>query len=353
MKRWASVILSVVLGCAAPKVAVTPMPAMPDALGFAGGYAGASHGVFLFAGGSNFPEGAPWEGGPKHYYDRIFALQNARWSAVDTLPRPIAYGASVSDADGVICIGGTTLGDTGYSMEAVVRLEWVDGQVRPTWLPPLPTARTYACAAIVGHALYVAGGQIPPPQPQFGTAYPSDEADEHQAYRLDLSKANAEWEILEPLPGRSRILATAASCDGAFWVIGGAHVIKDATGKPSRQYLSDAHRYDPGKGWTRVADLPVPMAASPSPAPVMGDSIFILGGDDGSAVNTPPTQHPGFNRHVLRYDVKHDRWADGGTMPVSQVTTPAVPMDGGWIICGGEVRPGVRTPAVWRVTIAK
>ena len=36
-----------------------------------------------------------------------------------------------------------------------------------------------------------------------------------------------------------------------------------------------------------------------------------------------------------------------------QVTTPAVPMDGGWIICGGEVRPGVRTPAVWRVTIAK
>ncbi|HLU88819.1 MAG TPA: hypothetical protein VKZ51_03230, partial [Cyclobacteriaceae bacterium] len=47
------------------------MPAIPDKEGFAGMYAGVSNGVLIGAGGANFPDKKPWEGGEKVWYDHI------------------------------------------------------------------------------------------------------------------------------------------------------------------------------------------------------------------------------------------------------------------------------------------
>lgn len=58
----------------------------------------------------------------------------------------------------------------------------------------------------------------------------------------------------------------------------------------------------------------------------------------------------GFNTDTLRYDPRRDRWSvDGQFAGLPQVNTPAVEWDGDLVIAGGEVRPGVRTPAVWRI----
>ena len=50
------------------------LPPLPDRHGFAGGFAGVSHDALIFAGGANFPDAPPWDGGKKVWYDSIFVL---------------------------------------------------------------------------------------------------------------------------------------------------------------------------------------------------------------------------------------------------------------------------------------
>ena len=65
------------------------LPALPDAEGFAGVFAGVSDGAMLVAGGANFPEAPPWRGGTKTWYDSVFALTDPQgeWQRLGRLPR--------------------------------------------------------------------------------------------------------------------------------------------------------------------------------------------------------------------------------------------------------------------------
>jgi N-acetylneuraminate epimerase len=340
MFRAAAIVacLLLSLGCMPRAIVWRSLPPLPEPRGLAGGFAGVSGGRPIFAGGANFPDRPPWEGGGKAWYDAVYALDASRgaWVRIGSLPQPRAYGASVSYRGALLCIGG---GDASHDVPDVTRMLWDGVRLAATSLPPLPVPLANMCAAVVGDELYVACGQRSP-----------DATDaSRDVYRLDLATPGAQWESVAPMPGPARILATAASCDGAFWIMGGASLTRGSDGKPVRRYLSDAYRYDPAAGrWTRVADLPTPLAASPSPAMTVDGQIYLLGGDDGSAVGfTPPQRHPGFNRRILRYDARRNKWSDAGTVPVAQVTTPAFEWNGSWIVCSGEVRPGVRSPAVW------
>ena len=59
--------------------------------------------------------------------------------------------------------------------------------------------------------------------------------------------------------------------------------------------------------------------------------------------------HPGFSRDLLEYDPKTDAWTKAGEFPTgSHVTTTAVKWDGSIVVPSGEIRPGVRSPKVWR-----
>ncbi len=164
---------------------------------------------------------------------------------------------------------------------------------------------------------------------------------------MNLSPKRPEWRKLEPLPGAGRILATAGSYDGSFYVFGGAALHPGLAGKPVREWLRDAWRYTPGKGWKRLADLPRVAVAAPSPAPVVNGKLFVIGGDDGSQVNAPPNQHTGFRHDVLAYDPKMDRWESMGNAPFAHVTTTAVLWKQRIVIPSGEVKPGIRSPEVW------
>ncbi len=314
------------------------LPPLPDKLGFAGPYVGTHNGALLVAGGANFPGKPPWEGGTKVWYDTVFVLEKPGgvWKIAGRLPRPSGYGVSLSAKDGVVCIGGS---DAQRHYADVLLLRWENGEIKTSPLPSLPKPCANFSGAVLGNTIYVAGGIETPASTNALKTF----------WSLDLGLAQSQWRELEPWPGPARMLAVAAVQDKSFFLASGAEMSGDAQGKPVRRYLNDAYRYQPGQGWKRVADLPRAAVAAPTPAPAPGQSTFlVLGGDDGSLVNFQPLdQHPGFPKTILAYHTITDTWKPLGEMPAAHVTTTMARWNGGWVMPAGEVRPGVRSPAVW------
>jgi N-acetylneuraminic acid mutarotase len=316
------------------------LPPIPDSIGVAGPFAGVSGDALIVAGGANFPGKMPWEGGVKVWHDAVFVLDrtNGAWRGGFKLPRPLGYGVSVTTPDGVLCLGGS---DAKQHVSDVFLLSWKNGQLKHKQLAPLPESLANSCGAVVGHTVYVAGG----------TATPDATNALKNFWSLDLKKRGAKWKQLEPWPGPARMLSVAAVLGDSFYVAGGTDLYPNANGQPVRTYLKDAYRFTPGSGWRRVADLPNPVVAAPTPAPATSPTQFlVIGGDDGSLADfEPKAKHPGFPKRVLCYDSTADAWSVAGETPASRVTLPVVPWQGCFVIPSGEARPGVRSPEVWSV----
>lgn len=317
------------------------LPPIPDHEGFASPFAGVATGALIVAGGANFPDKRPWEGGTKVWYDRVFVLDkpDGAWKVAGRLPRPIAYGVSITTKEGVVCVGGSDA--QGHHADAFL-LTLTGGNVTTTPLPPLPRPCANMCGALAGDSLYIAGGIA---TPDATTALKT-------FWAMDLANVKAGWRALEPWPGRERMLATAGACDGSFFLFGGTALHAGADGKPERDYVRDAWRYTPGQGWRRIADLPCMSVAAPSPAPVLHDRLLVLGGDDGAQLHTPPGAHRGFPRGVMAYDPKTDTWGAAGEMPVARVTVPCVGWRGMFVVPNGEMKPGIRSPEVWTFSLS-
>jgi N-acetylneuraminic acid mutarotase len=317
------------------------LPPLPDREGFAGAFAGVSDGCLLVAGGANFPDKRPWENGKKVWYDTVFVLDkpDGVWRIAGKLPMPLGYGVSVTTGDGVVCIGGS---DAEKHHGEVFRLTLRGGAIHTESLPSLPVPLANGAGALLDGTVYVFGG----------SDQPGDKSAMNRLFALDLKSVSPHWKELEPFPGKGRILPVAAALDGGFYIAGGA-ALEQTNGKISRVYLRDAGCYRPGSGWSRVADLPRPVVAAPSPAPASDSKFYILGGDDGSLVGfSPPEKHPGFSKSMLIYDARGNVWSTAGGMPVSRAVLPTAYWEGRWVLPNGEARPGVRSPEVWAFTPA-
>ena len=301
-------------------------------------FAGVSGGELIAAGGANFPDKKPWEGGKKMWHDTIFVLEkpDGAWKRAGKLPRPLGYGVSATWRESVVCVGGS---DTSRHYADCFRLEWRGDKLETKPLPPLPKPIANASGALLGDTFYIAGGAEKPDSTRALKTF----------YALDLAAAQLAWRELEPWPGAARMLAVAAVQDGSFFLVSGADLSPDADGKPVRTYLKDAYRFTPGKGWKRIADLPRAAVAAPSPAPTLGETQFlVVSGDDATQLATPQQQHKGFPRTTLSYNTRTDRWSESAPTLAPRVTVPTAQWNGAWIIISGEQRPGVRSPEVWR-----
>ncbi len=332
------------------------LPPVPDPFGFAGHFAGVAGEALLVAGGSNFSGPKNWaQGGQKVWHDRIFMLNepNGHWREAGRLPRAMGYGVSLTLPEGLLCIGGA---DAHEHVASVFLIRRQGDAVAFENYPALPMPLAYACGAVLGRTVYVAGGRETPAGPirPLFLALELDQPVEHRA-----------WRQLEPWPGRARILACAGVQDGAFFVFGGSDLVAKADGKFDWQFLREAWSFRPGRGWKRIADMPFACIAAPSPLPVLDVShLALLGGEDDllvSQIDELKERHPGFSSVVYAYDTTNDCWQQAGRMPyapgedpVAQpnagtwppIDTPAVAWRGGWVLANGEVRPGTRTPRV-------
>lgn len=344
---------------------ITGMQKQP---GVAGAFTGIHDGVMIIAGGANFPDKMPWEGGNKMYRDEIYVLQkntNGKtvWIEAKTkhLPRSIAYGASVSIADGIVCVGGETE-NAGISKE-VFMLQWdaVQKNILFKIFPTLPVALANTCVTSIGKKIYVAGGQ-------------GNEKSSDGFFMLDLSIPNPQWQNLPPLPvAMSHSLAVSQS-NGTYpciYLIGGR--------SSSVSGISELHNstscFDTQTNqWKHLSPISdgktITNLSAATGIAFENNQIILIGGDKGdifhrieiynAAIAKAVTKkektalhkgkmallnkHPGFNRDVYLYNTVSNTWRKAGTFPFyPQVTTTAVKWDDEIFIASGEIKPGVRT----------
>jgi N-acetylneuraminate epimerase len=320
---------------------VSILPALTGTIGYAGAFAGVIGHRLFAGGGANFPDGVmPWNGGKKVWHDTLYALDLSApeegWRSVGRLPQARGYGVSLSSREGVIWIGG---GDAARHFRDVSLLS-LDANGCPAFhnLPDLPVCLAQMSGALVGRIIHICGG--------------TESTDAIRAtnghWTLDLDAPGEGWRKAPELPAAGRILAAAAALDDAFYLMGGCSLMPDAHGKPTRTLLRDAWKFS-GGSWTRIADLPHVLAASGTPAPVAGNSVFLISGDDGSQADlASPAYHSGFSKRVLRYAVEENRWTPATELTVPPPVTAAVTQwNGKFIFFNGEVKPGVRTPQVF------
>lgn len=354
-----------------------PAPGQTLQPGLAGAFAGVHNDVLILAGGANFPEGKPWEGGKKVYHDNIYALKRSgntyQWMTEPSfrLPYPVAYGASVSALGGVVCIGG--MNDEQY-FNTVLLLTW--GAVKETvlidTLPSLPVPMANMAAAAIGNTIYVAGGS-------------TLEGTVHSLYALDLNTPSSGWKRLPDVPAPPFSHAVAAVQSNGeypcFYLFGG----RSATASGVSELYGHSFVYDPVKNrWkelTAISGGKGKIHLSAGTAVASGaNHILLIGGDEGEIFHQIETltmqvnesndpaekeklgrqlseirnEHPGFNRKVYLYNTITDVWTVMAELPFGgQVTTTAVAWEERIVIPSGEVAPGTRTPAARMAVITK
>lgn len=339
-------------------------------LGFAGPINGITNNVLIVAGGANFPDKMPWEGGKKHYSNEIHVLEKAgddfHWNkkVTNTLPEPIAYPGNTTTNLGVVYVGGEN--ENGLSNKAYI-LNWNadKNEIETISLPDFPLAITNIALTHSGNIVYAIGG---------------DEAKQSSnlVFSIDLNAEKPEWKSLTQLPFA---LANSVSViqNEKIYVIGGR--TKTASG------ISDLHNttlaFDLKKQtWETKATIcngkETTNFSAGAGVAVGNEYILILGGDNGTTFhkietflsqiakagseeeksklitekNILNTTHQGFYNDILLYNTHTNKWSKIGALPfLAQVTTTATIWNDKVVLSNGEIKPGIRTPDVMLGTI--
>ena len=319
-------------------------------------YCGVINGYLYIAGGCNFPDKPVAEGGKKRFYKAIYAAKlNAEgnrleWKTVGQMPQPAAYGVSVTYENSLIFVGGNN--ETG-GLTTAIRLRPTATGMQQEALPSLPHALDNMAGAVVGHILYVVGGNCE------GVAT-------QKVWSLDLKNTAKEgWKEEPSIPGIARVQPIAAALAGDLLGVWGGFAPK--TDSKAAQLAMNGASYNAGCGtWTA---LPVPTDA-------LGEEVFtggataittpqkgvvVVGGVNKdvflAAINKLPEGYLlhepewyRFNSRVLCY--RDGTWTQLLQHPSVARAGCALAYWDGWVyVVGGELKPGIRTPEIVRFRV--
>jgi solute:Na+ symporter, SSS family len=342
-----------------------------DNPGVAGAFAGISKGALFIVGGANFPYKPVWEGGAKKYWDKIYVMpikegKPTKWIARNfSYPYAVAYGASLSINEGILCIGGKN--DEGFISD--VNLMIWNGQkkeVQIKKLPSLPQPLASLMVTRIGQRVYAAGGD-------------DQQGSQHVFYCLNLKDLRKGWSSLPAWPGpplADGVLITQSDGEQVnIYLIGGRN---SQPGKLSL-YYNTVYEFDPVKlTWEKRIGIinsngkEEPLFAGTGIA-VKDHYIILFGGNDGrlfteierctlqlqhaskgqqrvywkTRMDSIFIHHPGFDKKVYCYNTVKNTWSQLGELPFpSQLTTTCFRYLDEIIIPSGEVRPGIRTSRI-------
>lgn len=369
------------------RVSVQKMTGFPDgepgfSFGVSACYAGLTDGQLLIAGGCNFPDVPAAEGGTKKFYRGIYVADATadsvlEWRKVGELPGAAAYGVSVTTPQGVVCVGGS---NSEGPLSAVYRLSLTDDKqsVHIDTLPSLPFALDNMGGAVVDHTLFVAGGN-------------ADGKPSNRVLCLDLGKPATGWQEVPSFPGPARVqpvcVGQRKNGESLLYLWGGFAGAFDGR---SATLSTDGYCYSPAlQQWMPVA------------TPTAGDSVSVsLGGGTGIALTDSlivcmggvdkdiflsalqreeklkaavasddrceihrlrtlgkeymlwPAEKYRFNDRVLVYNTRCDNWTELLRHPgVARAGAALVGRGNTFFSINGELKPGIRTPEINKITI--
>lgn len=338
-------------------------------LGYAGAINGISNNVLIVAGGANFQNKMPWEGGKKHYSKEIHVLQKSNGKYVwnknvqSTLTESIAYCGITTTDSGVVYVGGEN--ENGLSNKAYL-LKWnvSKNEVEVKTLPNLPLAVTNVALTHIGNVVYAIGG---------------DEAKKSSDlfFSLDLNCINREWRILPKLPIAlaNAVAVVQKGKDGkTIYVVGGRAKTPSGISDLHSTTLAFNLKNQTWESCAPISDGINTINFSAGAGVSIGShSILLVGGDNGltfhkvetylsqiaqaenplekailiAEKNKLNTSHQGFYKGILLYNTRTNKWSKLGELPfLAQVTTTAVLWGKEIVLSNGEIKPGIRTPDV-------
>lgn len=239
-------------------IELSSMPQMPPNSGesmqhgLAAFFAGMHNGAIIVAGGCNFPNKPAAENGSKKYYSDIFVLtndgDNYEWTIKGTLAQPLAYGASVSLPEGVLCIGGVN-GDKEVSNVVLLAWDNANKTIKQTAFPELPFTMSQHGAVIIDNTVYVAAGK-------------TNGITKNTFLKLDLSKkgrSDFAWELMPDFPGNGRLQAVIVAQNQAeekhLYILSGSS-FPDSVKLPLIN--TDGLEYNPiSNKWTEIGKINV------------------------------------------------------------------------------------------------
>jgi len=85
---------------------------------------------------------------------------------------------------------------------------------------------------------------------------------------------------------------------------------------------------------------------------VIGDEIYLLGGDDGKlSGKIEAAKHPGFSKEIHIYNKALDTWTKAGELPAAVIATGCTPWKTGFAVVNGETHPSRRSAEGWLGTV--
>jgi cyclically-permuted mutarotase family protein len=336
------------------------LPVQPNGLihmGLSGVVSGLVGDQIIIAGGNNFPEGLPWEGGIKKYYKRVIVYNNQKDTLLNTftfnLPANVAYAAVAQLKDGIFYAGGEN--ENGPLSSAYLIKKSKSQSFEIIELPSLPIAISNAVAVATENAVYVLGGA-------------NKEGISNKVWKLALNNIKKGWTVQASLP-QPTSFAAAAIANEHIYIMGGR--CKEANG--ISKIYKEVYAFNVENNfWEQKASLPETVSAACALAIGNGKILFI-GGDKGVvfhevemlaakiAATTDTTikkeltvvknnlqkTHPGFSKDVLAYDASLNKWSPYAQLSfAAPVTTNAFLFNHKIILPVGEIKPGIRTPYI-------
>ena len=244
------------------------LPVQPNGLihmGLSGVVSGLVGDQIIIAGGNNFPEGLPWEGGIKKYYKRVIVYNNQKDTLLNTftfnLPANVAYAAVAQLKDGIFYAGGEN--ENGPLSSAYLIKKSKSQSFEIIELPSLPIAISNAVAVATENAVYVLGGA-------------NKEGISNKVWKLALNNIKKGWTVQASLP-QPTSFAAAAIANEHIYIMGGR--CKEANG--ISKIYKEVYAFNVENNfWEQKASLPETVSAACALAIGNGKILFI-GGDKG------------------------------------------------------------------------
>ena len=292
-----------------------PLPPMPEPAG--GGVAACIQGKIIYAGGTNWPDGA------KHWLDTIWSFdpKSMQWSVGPKLPHPLAYAAFAGDGKRLHFAGGAD-GKQGRREIYVL-----DADLKLRHLADLPAPVVFAGGALHQGNLAVFGG----------TPDPDDFLKAHSdLFEVDLT--NNKVTTSTPIPSMEGGISLPSIVSSGERLLSFTGMWFDAQKQVHNRadaFISDPH----AATWKALPAYPI---AARGVVAVMldADHIYLAGGYG--------TEEQGFLATAYLFDVKAQSYTPAKPLPFAATTTLITCGEYVYVL-GGENLKKHRSAACYRI----